>query len=145
MKEVDKLKVEKQSYEHLHDKAFVPSDKSMKICETCGALQSITDTDKRMGMHLEGKLHTGYLKVRKVLNELKKAKEEHRKLKEREQREKGRRRSPSRSHSGERKKQENSKVEESFYYSSKRLGTGKGLPSNDITNIRFTDQALTKN
>ena len=43
----------------------------MKVCDVCGALQATTDTDKRMTMHLEGKLHTGYLKIRKILGELK--------------------------------------------------------------------------
>ena len=43
----------------------------MKVCEVCGALQSASDTDKRLTMHLEGKLHTGYLKIRKKLAELK--------------------------------------------------------------------------
>ena len=38
----------------------------------CGALQSALDTDKRLTMHLEGKLHTGYLKIRSKLAELKK-------------------------------------------------------------------------
>lgn len=37
----------------------------------CGALQSALDTGKRLTMHLEGKLHTGYLKIRNKLDELK--------------------------------------------------------------------------
>jgi len=32
-------------------------DRNMKVCEVCGALQSNADTDDRMQMHLEGKLH----------------------------------------------------------------------------------------
>lgn len=43
----------------------------MKVCEVCGALQSALDTGKRLTMHLEGKLHTGYLKIRNKLAELK--------------------------------------------------------------------------
>lgn len=43
----------------------------MKVCEVCGALQSALDTGKRLTMHLEGKLHTGYLKIRNKLDELK--------------------------------------------------------------------------
>ncbi len=77
---------------------MIPQEKSMKICEICGALQSITDTDKRMVMHLEGKLHTGYMKVRKVLKELKNSREEDRQYMEKERRERGRR-SRSRSQS----------------------------------------------
>lgn len=41
------------------------------VCEVCGALQSVSDTDKRLTMHLEGKLHTGYLKIRNKLADLK--------------------------------------------------------------------------
>lgn len=67
----------------------------MKVCEVCGALQSTTDTDKRMVMHLEGKLHTGYLKIRKVLNELKQKREEYRRILEKQ----GKKRSRSRSYS----------------------------------------------
>ena len=44
----------------------------------CGGLQTASDTDKRMVMHVEGKLHTGYAKVRKVLAELKQKREEYR-------------------------------------------------------------------
>jgi len=71
MKEVEKLKYEKQNLEQLSDKAIISTDRSMDICQICGAMQSITDTDKRQMMHLEGKLHTGYSKVRSVLKELK--------------------------------------------------------------------------
>jgi hypothetical protein len=71
MKEVDRLKLQKQGLEALSDSTIIPKERNMKVCEVCGALQSTTDTDKRMVMHLEGKLHTGYLKIRKVLTELK--------------------------------------------------------------------------
>ena len=37
----------------------------LKICEICGALQAINDTEKRIIAHMEGKLHTGF----KVLRE----------------------------------------------------------------------------
>jgi hypothetical protein len=50
----------------------------MKVCEVCGGLQTASDTDKRMVMHVEGKLHTGYAKIRKVLAELKGKREEYR-------------------------------------------------------------------
>ncbi len=51
----------------MSDNTMLPKEKNMKVCEVCGALQATTDTDKRLVMHLEGKLHTGYQKVRKVL------------------------------------------------------------------------------
>mmetsp|Transcript_19728 Transcript_19728/g.17438 ORF Transcript_19728/g.17438 Transcript_19728/m.17438 type:complete len:164 (+) Transcript_19728:149-640(+) len=40
------------------------SKKQMTVCEVCGAMQSATDTDKRLTTHLEGKQHIGYSKVR---------------------------------------------------------------------------------
>lgn len=97
MKEVDKLKGEKQSLEGLSDNTLIPKDRSMKVCDVCGALQAMTDTDKRLVMHLEGKLHTGYLKIRKVLSELKAKREEYRRQDDRERKETGKRRSRSRS------------------------------------------------
>ena len=42
----------------------------MRVCQVCGAMQSITDTDKRLTTHLEGKLHVGFSKVRKMLKEM---------------------------------------------------------------------------
>jgi RNA-binding protein Luc7-like 2 len=42
----------------------------MKVCEICGALQSLVDTEKSM-IHLDGKLHTGFGTLRKELAILK--------------------------------------------------------------------------
>lgn len=95
LKEVDRLKIQKQELEALSDQTVIPKERNMKVCEVCGALQSTTDTDKRMVMHLEGKLHTGYLKIRKVLNELKQKREEYRRILEKQ----GKKRSRSRSYS----------------------------------------------
>jgi len=71
MEEVEKFKKQKAELEALGDSTQVKQDRNMKVCEVCGALQSAGDTDKRLTMHLEGKLHTGYLKIRKKLAELK--------------------------------------------------------------------------
>lgn len=71
MAEVEKFKKQKAELEALGDSSQVKQDRNMKVCEVCGALQSAGDTDKRLTMHLEGKLHTGYLKIRKKLAELK--------------------------------------------------------------------------
>ena len=70
MAEVEKFKKQKAELEALGDSSLVKQDRNMKVCEVCGALQSSGDTDKRLTMHLEGKLHTGYLKIRKKLAEL---------------------------------------------------------------------------
>lgn len=69
----------------------------MKVCEVCGALQSASDTDKRLTMHLEGKLHTGYLKIRKKLQELKSKRFDERKSGGLRNRSRSRSRSPGRS------------------------------------------------
>ena len=71
MEEVEKFKKQKAELEAVIDHTVEKKDKNMKVCEVCGALQSASDTDKRLTMHLEGKLHTGYLKIRKKLGELK--------------------------------------------------------------------------
>ena len=47
-----------------------------KVCEICGAMQAINDTEKRTQIHLEGKLHTGFAVLRKELDKLRKRKEE---------------------------------------------------------------------
>lgn len=41
----------------------------MRVCEVCGAFLVIGDTEKRVLSHLEGKQHTGYLKIREYVNE----------------------------------------------------------------------------
>ena len=76
MEEVEKFKKQKTELEALTDSTLVVKDnRNMKVCEVCGALQSASDTDKRLTMHLEGKLHTGYLKIRNKLAELKRKRE----------------------------------------------------------------------
>jgi RNA-binding protein Luc7-like 2 len=71
LEEVEKFKKQKNDLEALIDNNVISQDKNMKVCEICGALQSALDTGKRLTMHLEGKLHTGYLKIRNKLAELK--------------------------------------------------------------------------
>jgi RNA-binding protein Luc7-like 2 len=46
-------------------------DRNNTVCEICGAMQSNLDTADRQQMHLEGKLHIGYEKIRERLRELK--------------------------------------------------------------------------
>lgn len=48
------------------------ASKQMKICEVCGAMQSINELEKRNLTHLEGKLHIGFDTLRKQLEILKK-------------------------------------------------------------------------
>ena len=57
--------------------------KQLKLCEICGALQSLQDNEKKLQIHNQGKVHTAYLKIRQYLDYLKKKKLE-RKIKEEE-------------------------------------------------------------
>lgn len=53
-------------------------DRNMKVCEVCGALQSVADTEDRLQMHFEGKKHKGYLLIRAKLDILSKKRQEDR-------------------------------------------------------------------
>ena len=154
MQEVDKLKIQKQELEALSDPLAAQQariDKNaMKVCDICGGLQTASDTDKRMVMHVEGKLHTGYAKIRKVLAELKQKRDDYRRQSDRQ----GGRRSRSRSLSPSSKargsksgatngSQQLEKVDDGFNYSSKRLGTGANC--HETTQIRFSDYAIQMN
>lgn len=46
--------------------------KQMKICEVCGAKQSVNDLEKRNLSHLDGKLHVGFQTIRTEYDNLKK-------------------------------------------------------------------------
>lgn len=48
------------------------ASKQMKICDICGAKQSINDLEKRNLSHLEGKLHQGFQMIRTEYDKLKK-------------------------------------------------------------------------
>lgn len=43
----------------------------VEICEICGAIQTINDTEKRIETHLQGKIHQGFLKLRHEVETLK--------------------------------------------------------------------------
>lgn len=155
MKEVEKLRIQKLDLEALQDPTLMQQSRqdknAMKVCEICGGLQTASDTDKRMVMHVEGKLHTGYARIRKTLADLKAKREEYRRESER----RGGHRSRSRSNSlntrtSQRKPLNSSgnnaqaeKVEEHFLYSSKRYGSG--INCHDTTDIRFSEYALQLN
>jgi len=42
-------------------------DRSMKVCEVCGALMSVIEEESRLQMHVEGRQHQGYLNIREKL------------------------------------------------------------------------------
>jgi RNA-binding protein Luc7-like 2 len=43
----------------------------LRVCDICGALLSIHDSDRRLADHFGGKLHLGYLQIREKLKEIK--------------------------------------------------------------------------
>lgn len=101
----------------------------MKVCEVCGALQAESDADKKLSMHLEGKLHTGYLQVRNKLKELVLKREEHKRQKMLA----GKTVSRSPTPEVEKKALDNQakeeiKGEEHFLYSSLTLKAGTNIP-----------------
>lgn len=102
------------------DNTLVSQDKNMKVCEVCGALQSALDTGKRLTMHLEGKLHTGYLKIRNKLAELKSRRNRDRSHSPRRDSRTARTRTPAPS-----EKQEDLELYDTrMIFSSRRFGSG---------------------
>jgi hypothetical protein len=79
MKLVDELNAQKKEILSKYGQKSTYKEKQMKVCEICGAMQSSQDNEKRLLTHVEGKLHSGYLKIRKYLEALKKRKEERKK------------------------------------------------------------------
>jgi hypothetical protein len=112
----------------------------MKVCEVCGALQQAGDADKRLTMHLEGKLHTGYAKIRKKLNDLKvKRANDHRSGRY----DRSRSRSPRRHRHEEIPEPET--LEKVVIFSSKKYGSGKNVPQGDFSQFKFADLAMEQN
>lgn len=156
MKEVDKLKIQKTELEALSDPLLAQQariDKNaMKVCDICGGLQTASDTDKRMVMHVEGKLHKGYAKIRKVLAELRQKRDDYRKQGDRlgGRRSRSRSLSPSSKARGGNRQGNNGssqlpaeKFDDGFNFSSKKLGTGANC--HEGTTIRFSDYAIQMN
>ena len=108
----------------------------MKVCEVCGALQSALDTDKRLTMHLEGKLHTGYLKIRNKLAELKQKRNRDRSSSPRRD---------SRVRARVPEKQEDTDLfDQRMIFSSRKYGSGVNIPSG-LGSISFAELAIQKN
>nr|XP_019007540.1 small nuclear ribonucleoprotein [Kwoniella pini CBS 10737]OCF46321.1 small nuclear ribonucleoprotein [Kwoniella pini CBS 10737] len=68
---VDALKQLKSDKErelqHLNENAGASGHQKLRVCETCGAMLSVLDSDKRLADHFGGKLHLGYHELRKLL------------------------------------------------------------------------------
>ena len=103
-------------------------------------------------MHLEGKLHTGYLKIRKKLAELKNKRANDRRS---GRRSRSRSRSPRGGYSSRRDRESRRGAQEerdseqhyekSILFSSKRLGSGANVPSSNICSIKFANMAIQQN
>ncbi|CCI44121.1 unnamed protein product [Albugo candida] len=45
-------------------------NQKLRVCDVCGAFLSIFDSDRRLANHFGGKLHLGYLQIRKKVEEI---------------------------------------------------------------------------
>ena len=87
-KEAEQLKIQRNLLTNTtKEHPAIYKEKQMKVCEICGALQSVQDNEKRIQTHKEGKIHSGYLKIRQYLDLLRKKKIE-RKIKAEEMKQK---------------------------------------------------------
>jgi hypothetical protein len=89
MRQIDRLKEQKNEFMTASEHPLLMKEKQMKVCEVCGAMQSVQDNEKRLQTHIEGKLHTGYAKIREYLEMLRRRKLE-RKFRMEEEKEKER-------------------------------------------------------
>lgn len=111
----------------------------MRVCPVCGAMQSITDTDKRLSIHLEGKIHIGYQRIRKLHQDLN---QELDILK----RQKTRLRTPTPpQRNQEKRKYDLEKKDGGYraYFSSCTRGVGTNMPDQSLP--KLADQALKNN
>ncbi|KAJ0397282.1 hypothetical protein P43SY_006542 [Pythium insidiosum] len=53
-------------------------NQKLRVCDVCGAFLSIFDSDRRLADHFGGKLHLGYLQIRKKIAEIAEARRERR-------------------------------------------------------------------
>ena len=89
-------------------------------------------------MHLEGKLHTGYLKIRNKLAELKQ------KLRNRDRSQSPRRDSRNVRQKASEKPEDLELFDQRMIFSSRKFGSGTNMP-NGVTAISFADLAIQKN
>jgi hypothetical protein len=74
MGQIEKLKEQKVELNTMSEYPMMIKEKQMKVCEVCGALQSLQDNEKRLVTHMEGRLHTGYAKIREYLDMIRRKK-----------------------------------------------------------------------
>lgn len=92
---VEKLRKQK---EDLKLSGVHNSTKKMKTCAVCGATQAFSDTERMIQAHIDGKIHQGFAKLRKGIEELKRRKEDLKSMNYKEKERKRESRSDSRRH-----------------------------------------------
>jgi len=106
MAQIESLKKRKEEMKLAGDPNLGAANRQMKVCEICGAMQALNDTEKRSQAHYEGKLHTGFAILRKELDNLKKRRDELRNMNNPNRRDKEKERDQDRErereHSGDR-------------------------------------------
>ncbi|KAL9646992.1 hypothetical protein ABK040_013848 [Willaertia magna] len=70
MERLDSLKKEKEIAESKAPTTKLGNTQELIICEVCGALLSVNESDQRLADHFAGKAHLGFQKVREKLKEL---------------------------------------------------------------------------
>ncbi|OQR87899.1 kinesin-like protein [Achlya hypogyna] len=53
--------------------ALTNVNQKLRVCDMCGALLSIFDSDRRLADHFGGKMHLGYMQIRKKIQEMREA------------------------------------------------------------------------
>lgn len=61
-----------------NDRGTLAVNQKLRVCDVCGAFLSIFDSDRRLADHFGGKLHLGYLQIRRKIAEIADARRERR-------------------------------------------------------------------
>eukprot|EP00922_Rhytidocystis_sp_ex-Travisia-forbesii_P069160 GHVS01103184.1.p1 GENE.GHVS01103184.1~~GHVS01103184.1.p1 ORF type:complete len:445 (-),score=95.11 GHVS01103184.1:1154-2488(-) len=76
--EVSSLRKEAERLSSTPFDNFVAKERQLRVCEVCGAMQSLGDSMSRFESHIAGKQHLGYEKIRQALERMKGTQEERR-------------------------------------------------------------------
>lgn len=112
MKLCDQLREERKALENSRQMNQTPeSEKTMEVCNVCGALLVVGDIQQRIDEHIMGKQHSGYARIRTYVEERKQRKlqtaeeREARLVREKEEREREREREKEKEREEKRKKE----------------------------------------
>jgi len=62
------LKIDKEKeLQNLNENAGASGHQKLRVCEICGAMLSVLDSDKRLADHFGGKMHLGFHELRKLI------------------------------------------------------------------------------